>query len=226
MARWNSTLVVAAVLVLALVPGSGAPAATTAAASSFTVTITLRPKEIVVGQKATLAGTVQPVRRATKVQIQRRKPSGWVTVAERSMDETGAYRHTLSPTKPGTYVYRARMPKVGTIAAASSPRRTLTVIDDTIVEFTIPAGTGATSWNSSDSPVIGQVGKTLRLTNGDSVPHRPHTEPDGPFDHPGTDVGPGQTVDYVLEAPFTGALYCHVHGPESQFWLTVSAAAS
>ena len=189
--------------------------------TSFTVTAAIQPSEIVLGQEATLSGSVTPVSAGTKVRIQRRKPSGWVTIAERSVDLQGYYRYTMSPARIGTYPYRARMPSVGSVKAANSPYRILSVVEDPAVVFTIPAGTGSGPWNTSGNAVTAKVGDTLRIINGDSVPHRLHT--DGtPFPHPALDLGPGQLEEYLLQKAFTGALYCHTHGSESKFWLTVT----
>jgi plastocyanin len=106
-------------------------------------------------------------------------------------------------------------------AAPSSPA------SSPLVEFTIPAGTGVNSWNTQADPVTAQVGDTLRLTNGDSVPHRLHT-PGQPFPHPAEDLGPGQTRDYVLQTewPSNDPLYCHAHGDASKFWITVASPQS
>ena len=222
MVRRTVALLATALLTAGSVPSAAAPPdAAGAAASSFTVTASLAPQKILVGQDATLSGTVRPVRRDTKVRIQRKKPSGWVTVARRSMDREGAYRHTLSPSRAGAYRFRARMPKVGRVGADNSPARTLTVAEDPTVVFTIPGGTGAGPWNSSDDPVLAEVGDTLRIVNADSVPHRLHTD-GAPFPHPEADIAPGQSAEYVLQEAFTGSLYCHVHGPASTFWLTVT----
>jgi hypothetical protein len=219
--RRTVALLAAAVLVVGSAPASATPAETPRAVRSFTVTATLEPGEILVGQEATLSGSVRPVRRDTRVRIQRKKPSGWVTVARRSLDGDGLYQWAVSPARAGTYRYRARMPKVGRVRAGTSTARTLTVTEDPTVVFTIASGTGSGPWNSSDDPVLAEVGDTLRIVNGDSVAHRLHT--DGtPFPHPETELAPGESEEYVLQEAFTGSLYCHVHGPGSTFWLTVT----
>lgn len=218
------TLVAVAMISAGLIPASVGQVAM-ASASAFTVSASLVPAEVVLGESAVLTGFVRPVRMGTKVRIQRKKPSGWVTIAERSMNEDGFYRKELTPARLGNYLYRARMPRVGAIAAANSPSRQLTVVDDGIAEFTIPAGTGAGSWNTSENPVTAEVGDTLRLINGDSVPHRLHTDGQ-PFPHPAVDLGPGGDEEYVVGEGFAGpSLYCHVHGSTAKFYFTVTNPA-
>jgi negative regulator of replication initiation len=93
-----------------------------------------------------------------------------------------------------------------------------------LIVFHIPPGTGAQSWNTRDRIIVAAVGNTLRLVNDDSVPHRPHTN-GVPFPHPGADILPGQTADFLLRMPFdaatSGPLQDHDAGPSAQFWITV-----
>lgn len=214
-------LVTALLLVVFLVPSIEGRAVELARAGSFSVTAWVGPTDLLLGESTVLTGLVSPVRSGTKVRIQQEQPTGWVTIAKWPMSPAGAYGNALTPPGVGTFVYRARMPKVGAIAAANSPTRTVTVVDEALIVFTIPPGTGAGSWNTSATPVVGKVGDTLRLVNGDSMPHRLHTDGD-PFGHPAASVGPGQVADYVLNSSFTGALYCHDHGMNSKFWITVT----
>jgi hypothetical protein len=216
----QATTGVVLVVALGTLP-SAAALSDRALAAEFTVTATMTPAKIRLGEEAVLSGTVAPVRTGTQVAIQRKKPSGWVTVAHRSMDDEGVYSFAITPSKVGEYLYRARMPKVGRIASDTSPRRRLVVREHLTVVFTIPAGTGASSFNSSDDPVVAQVGDTLRLVNEDSEGHRLHTNGE-PFPHPPEEVPPGQSADYLLESAFTGALDCHTHGQDSLFWITVT----
>jgi hypothetical protein len=94
-------------------------------------------------------------------------------------------------------------------------------------EFHIPAGTAGQSWNTREVPVVATVGDTLRIVNDDSVPHRLHT--DGvPFPHPGSDILPGQSADFVLAYPFDpakdGSLQDHDFGPTARFFIEVQVA--
>lgn len=96
-----------------------------------------------------------------------------------------------------------------------------------IVTFHIPAGTGAGPWNTAATVVTAAVGDTLRIVNDDTAAHRLHTN-GSPFPHPGTDIAPGQSADFVLQTPYdssssSGPLYDHVHGSTAQFWIKVHA---
>jgi len=94
------------------------------------------------------------------------------------------------------------------------------------VVFHIPAGTGIQPWNTRERIIDAVVGDTLLLVNDDSVPHRLHTT-GIPFPHPGTDIMPGQTAGFVLQAPFdpgpSQPLHDHAAGPNAQFWIIVRA---
>lgn len=93
-----------------------------------------------------------------------------------------------------------------------------------VIVFHIPAGTGSQSWNTRDNSLAATVGDTLRIVNDDSIPHRPHTS-GIPFQHPATDILPGQSADFVLESAFDATtsqpLYDHAAGPNAQFWINV-----
>lgn len=95
-----------------------------------------------------------------------------------------------------------------------------------IVVFHIPAGTGSGPWNTRDHAVLAHVGDTLRIVNDDTVPHRLHTQ-GIPFPHPANEIGPGQSADFLLAAPFDPAantpLSDHLFGPAAQFFLEVRA---
>jgi negative regulator of replication initiation len=69
------------------------------------------------------------------------------------------------------------------------------------IVFHIPAGTGTQPWNTQEHTIVATVGDTLRIVNEDSVPHRLHTS-GIPFSHPGADILPGQSADFVLQQPF------------------------
>ena len=92
------------------------------------------------------------------------------------------------------------------------------------IVFHIPAGTGDQPWNTPERVIIATVGNILRIVNDDSVPHRLHTS-GIPFPHPNTDILPGQSADFVLQAPFdpgpSQLLYDHNAGPNAQFWINV-----
>ncbi len=215
-------LVTTVLLVVFLVPPAQARPAESLRAGSFTVTASIQPTEVLVGETAELSGTVSPVRTGTKVRIQQKQPTGWVTIAKTAMSPEGIYGYSLSPSGVGTYAYRAKMPKVRKIAAATSPRRKLSVVEHHVIVFTIPPGTGTDGqFNTSDNPVVGQVGDVLRLVNGDSIPHRLHTD-GSPFGHPAADLGPGQAEEYLLLSEFSGSLYCHDHSVDQKFWITVT----
>ena len=95
-----------------------------------------------------------------------------------------------------------------------------------VVEFHVPAGTGANAWNTREQMLTASGGDTLRILNDDNVPHRLHTS-GIPFPHPAADVVPGGSQDYMLQAPFDpGAnqpLYDHDFGTTAAFWIKVSA---
>jgi negative regulator of replication initiation len=92
------------------------------------------------------------------------------------------------------------------------------------VEFHIAAGTGTSAWNTREQAVVATVGDTLRIVNDDSVPHRLHTS-GVPFQHPDDSIAPGQSQDFVLQAPFEPGvnqpLYDHNSGPTAAFWIIV-----
>jgi len=93
-----------------------------------------------------------------------------------------------------------------------------------VIVFHISAGTGNQPWNMPENAIVATVGNILRIVNDDTVAHRLHTS-GIPFPHPSTDILPGQSADFVLEAPFDpGAgqpLYDHNAGAVAQFWITV-----
>ena len=95
------------------------------------------------------------------------------------------------------------------------------------VVFHIPSGTGRGPWNDGSGRVIAKVGDILRIINDDSVAHRLHTS-GRPFPHPGADIFPGETADFVLQTPFDpsadGALVDHDQGPQALFFLEVAPA--
>jgi predicted CopG family antitoxin len=94
-----------------------------------------------------------------------------------------------------------------------------------MIVFHILAGTGTQPWNTQESAIVATIGDTLRVVNGDSIPHRLHTN-GNPFQHPITDIPPGQSADFVLQTPFDSSalsqpLYDHNAGPNAQFWINV-----
>ena len=191
-----------------------------AAERAFTVTAALSSESVLRNERTLLTGTVKPVRTATRVIIQRRTDDGWRKVAKRTLKEDGSFRFAFAVNSAGTYTYRARMPEVGAIDAANSPEQQLTVAEEALVVFKIPPGTGSGDWNTPETEVVMDVGDTLRLVNNDSMAHQLHTD-GAPFPHAEQSLAPGATVDLVTSQPFTGWLYCHVHGQTSQFWIDV-----
>lgn len=194
------------------------------AQESFAVTATMNPDTVLRNEKAVLSGTVNPVRTDTRVIIQRQTENGWRKIAKRTMNDDGYYRFALKPSSAGTYTFRARMPQVGSVGAGHSPGQDLTVAEQSLVVFKIPAGTGAGDWNTKATTVTAEVGDTLRIVNKDVMAHEPHT--DGtPFEHPSASIAPRGSADYVLETSYDSkaghTLYCHIHGPSSHFWLDV-----
>ena len=221
MRRRSLLLPLALVAACIAVPASQVASASTA--RSFTVTAAWSSSDVYVGDKAVLSGQVKPVRRTKQVLVQLQGSSGWQTVARKSLSKLGKYRYAVTPTAAGQYDYRVKMPRVGDIRSGTSPTRTLSVTVNPVVTFTIPAGTGANPWNTSDTAVQAQVGQTLHLVNADSVAHRPHTNGD-PFPHPSQDIPPGGSADYTLATAFSGSLYDH-DNPTGTFWITVTAPA-
>lgn len=214
-------------VVLAMLSGTlvSVPAPSTAqggpgvAARTFTVTAAFDDDSVLRNERAVLRGTVSPVRTSTRVLIQRRTEDGWRKMARRTLTDDGSFRFALMVNTAGTYTYRAKMPAVGSIEAAASPAQELTVAEEALVVFTIPAGAGASDWNTGENPVEMTVGDTLRLVNKDTVAHRLHTD-GAPFPHQAEPLPSGASVDLVTSEPFTGSLYCHLH-PSSQFWIEV-----
>jgi plastocyanin len=195
-----------------------------AAPRTFEVTATMTPDTVLRNERATLTGTVSPVRTDTRVIIQRHTDDGWIKIAKRTMNDDGSYRFALKPSSAGTYTFRARMPQVGSIGAGHSAGQDLTVAEEALVVFKIPAGTGGQDWNTEATTVTAEVGDTLRIVNRDVMAHEPHT--DGtPFPHPSSEIAPGGSADYVLETTYDSTaghtLYCHLHGSSSHFWLDV-----
>ncbi len=191
-----------------------------AGAKTFAVTASLTPTSVLRNERTVLTGTVKPVRTTKKILVQRATATGWATVAKRKVKGDGSYRYAFRPQEAGEWTYRARMPKVGRVREGNSPPQQLTVAEAALVVFRIPAGTASSDWNSADTKVLGDVGDTLRIVNDDAVAHRPHTD-GAPFPHPADDIVPGSSADYELQQPFSGWLYCHVHGQQSQFWVDV-----
>jgi hypothetical protein len=98
--------------------------------------------------------------------------------------------------------------------------------DGSLVEFRIPANTGARAWNSSENPVRVKVGDTLRIINDDSISHRLHTF-DRPCPHQDGESRPGEFYDCVVSTtvdPQVDLLYDHNFGPEARFWLVATPA--
>lgn len=194
-------------------------------ARSFTVTAAFTDSSVLLRERTVLKGAVKPVRDA-KVLVQRRTEDGWTTVAKRGLDDKGRYRYAFKAETPGDHVYRAKMPKVGAVRAGTSPRRTLTVAEQALVVFRILAGTGAGDWNTAETTVTARVGDVLRLVNDDSMSHRLHTD-GAPFPHQVDELMPGEWEDFVLQSAYDSGpeppLYCHVHGPTSEFWIDVIA---
>jgi hypothetical protein len=92
-----------------------------------------------------------------------------------------------------------------------------------IIDFTIPAGTGAGSWNTIGDPVRGWIGDTVHFVNADSAVHRLHTY-GNPFAHWAEDLPPGATLDCpLLTTVGTGeGLYDHDSGTDAHFYMVVT----
>lgn len=95
-----------------------------------------------------------------------------------------------------------------------------------IIDFTIPAGTGAGPWNTSADPVRGQVGDTVRFHNADSAPHRLHSN-GHPGAHWAVDLAPGGSLDWPLVATSVlGDLnYDHLYSADARFYVVVDPAS-
>ncbi len=106
-------------------------------------------------------------------------------------------------------------------APSSSPTPTG---DPNIIEFRIAANTGDNPWNTTETMVMGTVGKTLRIFNDDSVSHTLHTN-GRPCNH-GTAILPGRSFDCVLgrtyDATTNGPIYDHERDVASRFYLRVT----
>ena len=132
-------------------------------------------------------------------------------------------------------VYRFLVSKaVSSSESPSSILRALKLGEDhgqpapAVVEFHIPAGAGGSPWNTRETAVAATVGNILRIFNDDFAAHRPHTA-GAPFPHPSVDISPGQSMDFVLTAPFdsaaSGPLSDHNFGLAAQFFINVRPAA-
>jgi hypothetical protein len=92
-----------------------------------------------------------------------------------------------------------------------------------IVDFTIPAGTGAGEWNSIGSPVRAWTGDTLRVFNADSSWHVLHTagSPGAHWADPG--LAPGATLDWPMPNTSTTSspTYDHLYSTSSRFYIVV-----
>ena len=96
----------------------------------------------------------------------------------------------------------------------------------TRVVFRIAAGTNSSPWNSSASPVIVNVGQTMRVCNDDNVAHQMHT--DGvPCPHQPSTMAKGQFYDCPISVSTgvnatTGTfnnLYDHNLGTNAAFYV-------
>src|SRR5262249_12187872 len=92
------------------VKGASSPALLLRVAPRVRLTIPVEP--------GTLAGTVRPRVAGETAIVERLAPSGWVQVAQASVDATGAFRVSLALT-PGSY--RARVPATGGFAEGTAP---------------------------------------------------------------------------------------------------------
>ena len=92
-----------------------------------------------------------------------------------------------------------------------------------IVEFHIKEGTGAQSWNTQDTPILGQVGDTIRIINDDIVKHQLHTF-GAPCPH-GDSIAPHASEDCVATEPYSatesGPLYDHGFGSKAKVWMEI-----
>lgn len=203
-----------------------APARGASAARSFTVTAAFTDSDVLLHERTVLKGKVRPVRDGKVLVQHRTEGEGWETVARRKLNDEGRYSYAFKPQEPGEHWYRARMPKVGAVRSGASAKQPLAVAEQALVVFRIPAGTGAGDWNTPETTVVARYGDLLRLVNGDSMSHQVHTD-GAPFPHQSSSLAPGESEDIELIAPYdstaSGALYCHIHGPNSEFWVQVIA---
>ena len=224
------TLLTALLLTSGCLVAPPAPTALAQRSGTFSVTAAWASSSVYTGDKAVLSGKISPVKRTKQIAIQLKDAGVWTTVAHKSISSQGKYRYVVTPSEEGTYPYRAKMPKVGTVRSGTSPVRTLTVTLNPIVTFTIPPNSAGVPWNSQESPVVAQVGQTLRIINGDTDYHLLHSKgpSDGPFPHPSVDspIPPGGSADYLIQTAFSGSLYCHYHANTNEkFWITVTDPA-
>lgn len=89
------------------------------------------------------------------------------------------------------------------------------------VNFSIPAGTGATPWNTTAAVVETFIGQTLKFTNNDTVVHQLHTG-GKPCPH-GSAMNPGASTNCVISKAYNyktdGNLYDHNLGTKSPFYM-------
>ena len=96
-----------------------------------------------------------------------------------------------------------------------------------MVEFRIPAGTGAGPWNTFDERVRVSVGQILRIHNDDSVAHTVHSN-GAPFEH-GRSIPPGEFADHpivrtLIPDPVAPGNYEHAAGVAAPFWVEATTA--
>lgn len=129
-----------------------------------------------------------------------------------------------APSTPTTNASVAAAPTSGAPTPATPAAVTGTPAP--VVEFRIPAGTGAGPWNSYDARVRVVVGQTLRIHNDDTVAHTVHSS-GAPFEH-GRSIRPGEFADHpilqpLIPNPSAPANYEHAVGANAAFWVESSA---
>lgn len=92
-----------------------------------------------------------------------------------------------------------------------------------VVEFRIKEGTGAQSWNTQETSILGKVGDTIRIINEDVVKHQLHTL-GAPCPH-GDSIAPNEYADCVATEPYSstesGPLYDHGFGSKAKVWIEI-----
>lgn len=90
-----------------------------------------------------------------------------------------------------------------------------------VIVFTIPAGTANKPWNTPATAPLVFKGQVLRITNGDSVPHRLHAG-GTPCPHQPSASATGQSYDCVIngkQAATAANMYDHDAGNSAPFYI-------
>ncbi|MDH5440542.1 MAG: Ig-like domain-containing protein, partial [Candidatus Bathyarchaeota archaeon] len=72
------------------------------------ISISISPTTLTIGESTTISGSLSPTRAATTVTIQYRANEGtWTTLTSVTTDSDGTYSYTWTPTTAGTYEIKA-----------------------------------------------------------------------------------------------------------------------